>query len=512
MLQNPALTEGNKTDFPLRLTPPEAFAAVRDFLRQSAFDDVTICRVLGLTEITEVGRFKWGQASLAATPAPLRWSLDFFLLRGQADEQEGRKFCGDATWKALEALGLVRASRKQPGSVYCPVLIYPAKGFVIASDRLDDPEGGSFSPAQDVVFPAIYAGTLRFLLLLPQPAGGDALDLCGGTGIGALQLSRSARSTVTADLTPRSAFFAEFNARLNDAAIESCCGDLYAPVHGRQFDVISAHPPFVPSMADNMVYRDGGATGEEVTQRIVAGLPTHLRRGGACVILCVARDTQEQTLEQRARDWLGSAQDEFDVLFGLEKILSVEEVMHSLRKNTWQRAEDEARLLERLRALNTRQYVYGALVIRRQAQGAGAPPFRVRLAPEGTAADLDRVLAWRHFCRGAGFSEWLANARPRLAKNLQLTVRHVTREGELTPVEFVFSIEEGLPAALRPDGWIVPALARLNGTRSPREVFDSARLAGELPDGFGLEPWLQLVERMIGMGLLEVQIPRSIHS
>jgi len=504
---------GINADFPLHLASPEAFAVVRDFFRQTAFDDSTICRALGLQEMSEVGQVEWGKASLEGLTAPLRWCIDLFLRRGQVAEEQCRKICGDATWTAFQSLGLVRASKKDPASVHCPVWIYPADGFVLASDRPDDPEGGPFSAAQDVVFPAIYGGTLRFLPLLPPAEGGDALDLCGGTGIGALHFSRRARSAVTADITPRAAFFAEFNARLNGVVIESCCGDLYAPVSGRQFDVISAHPPFVPSLAHDMIYRDGGDSGEEVTRRIVAGLSTHLRCGGTCVILCVARDTQDQTLEQRARDWLGPGQDEFDVIFGLEKILSVEEVMQSLRKHDQQLPEEEARrLLERQRALTTRQFVYGAVVIRRHARLLGAQPLRRHLAPEGTAADFDRVLAWRHFCRDAAFSDWLAASRPRLAEKLQLTVRHVAQDGELRPAEFVFSIEGGLPAALRPDGWIVPLLARLNGTRSLREVLESARLAGDLPDGFGLEPWLQLVERMIGLGLLEVQFPRSLNS
>jgi hypothetical protein len=63
---------------------------------------------------------------------------------------------------------------------------------------------------------------------------------------------------------------------------------------------------------------------------------------------------------------------------------------------------------------------------------------------------------------------------------------------------------------LRPDGWIVPLLARLNGTQSPGELFETSRQAGELPEGFGLEPWLELVARMIGMGLLEVSFPPQL--
>src|SRR6185369_4257091 len=131
-----------------------------------------------------------------------------------------------------------------------------------------------------VVFPAIYAGTLRFLRLLPQGRDLETLDLCGGSGIGALHFSRTVRAAATADITERAALFAEFNARLNEAAVSSFCGDLYSPLSGRKFDVISAHPPFVPATGQNMVYRDGGNTGEEITRRIVEGLPTHLRAGG----------------------------------------------------------------------------------------------------------------------------------------------------------------------------------------------------------------------------------------
>ena len=513
MLQSPIFALGNNAEFPLRLGSSEDFARARGFLAQAGFDDATICRALGLQAISEVVGVEWGKAKQEGMAAPLRWCIDFFLRRGQMAEEQCREICGDATWMTFRSLGLVQASRKQPGFFYCPVWIYPTDGFVVASDRPDHPEGESLPTAQDVVFPALYAGTLRFLPLLPPAEGGDALDLCGGSGIGALHFSRSARSSVTADITPRSAFFAEFNSRFNGARVESCCGDLYEPLHGRQFDVISAHPPFVPALATNMIYRDGGDTGEDVTRRIVEGLPTHLRCGGRCVILCVARDTQEQTLEQRAREWLGPSQNEFEIIFGLEKILTVEEVMKSLRKHKDEIPEDEARRLqERLAALTTRQFVYGALVIRRHAQALEIPPFRLRLSPAGTAADFDRVLAWRHFARGPGFSDWLPGARPRLAEKLQLTVRHVMLDGELTPVEFVFAIDEGLPAALRPEAWIAPLLARLNGTRSLQEVFESARSANELPEGFGLVPWLQLVERMIGMGLLEVPFHNSANS
>ena len=165
-------------------------------------------------------------------------------------------------------------------------------------------------------------GALRFLELMPEAGGGDALDLCGGAGSGAFRLSRTARSAATSDLTPRSAHFAAFNARLNGVDVESLQGDLYAPAAGRRFDVIAAHPPYVPEAGSLFVYRDGGDTGERVTREWSRAFPAHLQPGGRCAILCMGRDAEEGTFEQRVRGWLGEARDEFDVVFGLETTLT----------------------------------------------------------------------------------------------------------------------------------------------------------------------------------------------
>jgi len=541
-------------DFPLRMGSPEAFRCVREFFSRAEFEDTTLCRLLGMEDMSDLGRVAWEKFNLdsaepgnfappegrvpatpitllpATEPEPksldaegcagkavsdwnvrspaLRWCLQVFV-RGLATlEEESRRVCGDETLSAFLSLGLLRPAAKRPHALLCPVWVYPADGFVVASDRRDDPEGDGFAPPADVVFPAIYAGTLRFLRLLPASPAGEALDLCGGSGIGALHLSRTARSCTTADITERSAFFAEFNARLNGLAIRSSCGDLYEPVSGSQFDIVSAHPPFVPATGPNMIYRDAGDTGEEITRRIIGGLPHHLRIGGTCVILCVARDTPEQTFEQRARGWLGAAGEEFDLVFGLEKILAVEGVVDSMRKRSQQMTDEEARqLFARLRALGTRQFVYGALFIRRYAQRFGAEPLRVRMSAAGCAADFERLLAWRRHRQGPGFKQWLASARPRLAPSLELTARHVVRDGELVPAEFVFSVSAGLEAALRPDAWVVPLLARLEGKKSVAQIFDQARADDDLPQGFGLDDFADLVQRMIERGLLEVDLP-----
>jgi methylase of polypeptide subunit release factors len=494
----------------VRIGTSEEFALVREFFQNVAFDDQSVCRVLEMEEMSDLGRVQWEKIAFENLPANLGWCIQVFVRGMSVSQVESQKLCGPEGLSAFFSLGLLRQSKKDPSALVSPVWVYPADGFFLASDRRDDPDGEPYTPAEDVVFPAIYPGTLRFLKLLPETRG-EALDLCGGSGIGALHCSRSARSSVTADLTERSALFAGFNARLNDTHVESVCGDLYSPVRARQFDLISAHPPFVPATGPNMVYRDGGETGEEVTRRIVEGLAEFLRPGGTCMILCVARDTEEQGFEQRARDWLGPAAECFDVVFGLEKILPVGEVVDSMRKRGQQIGEAQAQeLANRLRSLHTRQFVYGALVLRRHAQPVLRPPLRIQLEPSGCARDFARLLDWRHFASLPGVKDWLAKSRPTLAPQLKLTARHVVQDGELVPAEFVFEIQKGLSAALRPDGWVVPLVARLDGKRSVADVFASAQKAGELPEGFALNDFADLLRGMIERGFLVIDFPKTL--
>jgi methylase of polypeptide subunit release factors len=503
-------------EIPLHLGSDDDFARVRAFFAAAAFDDATLCPALRVRDLSELERVKWEEIDLAAWPAARAWCLQVFVRGQAADEAAARAACGDEVLAAMHRLGLLRAAKRRPAALVSPVWVYPVAGFVVASDRREDPDGGEFVPPEDVVFPAIYPGTVRFLQLLPTARGGEALDLCGGSGIGALQLARAARRADTADLTPRSAFFAEFNARLNGSPVRSLCGDLYAPAGGSRYDLITAHPPFVPATSTNMVYRDGGDTGEEVTRRVIEGLPQYLRPGGTALILCVARDTQEKTFEQRAAEWLGAGAAEFDLVFGLEKTLGVEEVVDSMRKRGRTISDDEARqLFARLRALGTKQFVYGALFLRRDAAEAGplapvAAPLRVRLTLDGRAADFERLLAWRRQRRAPEFAAWLRAARPRLAPTLELSVRHVLREGALVPAEFTFTVAEGFEAALRPEGWIVPLIARLHGAQSVAEIFEAARAADELPAGFPLEAFADLVGKMIERDFLRVDPPGGV--
>lgn len=498
------------SSIPLRLGTDEEFRSVRTFLDSVPFNDETLCRVLRIEGMNELGRVQWDQLECEELSASLRACLDVLIRGRQLRRTELAKAFGHQVLSTFESLGLLRVSKKDEEQLLCPVWVYPVDGFVIASDRQDDPDGGAFIPCEDVVFPAIYSGTLRFLQMLPEAVGADVLDLCGGSGIGALHMSRWSRTSITTDVTERSAVFAEFNARLNGMPVQSLCGDLYAAVSGRSFDIISAHPPFVPATESKMLYRDGGETGEEIIRRIVEGLGQHLRPGGKCVIVCVARDLKGEPFEERARSWMADTQHEFDIVFGLERVLSVREVIESLRKNGRQFTEEHAQeLFNRLQSLDTEQFVYGVLYLRRDVKGKACRPLRIRLSQNCSSNDFTRLFACRQWMSQHDFHESLQQSRVRFAPQLVLNVRHEVQSGGLIPVEFTFYIDHGFKAGFQPDAWIVPLLARMTGAETVRDIFDHAQVNEELPKGFTITALLDLVARMIEHGFLSVDLPEE---
>lgn len=137
---------------------------------------------------------------------------------------------------------------------------------------------------------------------------GSALDLCTGSGIHALLASSHSKRVVAVDINPRAALCTYFNAKASGATnIEVLVGDLFEPVYGEYFDLITANPPFVPSPVDVLGYRDGGHSGEDILRRIVVGLPQHLAKGGIAHIITELGERGDEPLSDRLRVWLGGA-------------------------------------------------------------------------------------------------------------------------------------------------------------------------------------------------------------
>jgi carbamoyltransferase len=144
------------------------------------------------------------------------------------------------------------------------------------------------------------------------PPGASVLDLCTGTGVQALQQADKADRIIAVDINPRAAAIARINAQLNGVPnVTVRVGDLYAPLRrGRlreRFDVIIANPPFVASpYAAAASYHSGGATGDRVLQRIVAGFDAHLSEGGRAFAITHLALRHGESVEAVSARWFKS--------------------------------------------------------------------------------------------------------------------------------------------------------------------------------------------------------------
>ncbi len=256
----------------MRLGTDAEFAALRSALAAAGYTEAAVCSCLGLDRIS---RFQFeGSRSVTEEPADSIALLVRLLMEGGSVRRDATE---KLPMEELAALGVVAPLPSDPTRVTGTVMLYPARGLYIVSDRSSPVEGETGPLLEDIVYPAIIGNTDLFLDLC-QPAACDAfLDLCSGTGIGALVAARAgARHAYAFDITERSTHFAEFNRRLNGIDnVTAARGDVYEPAGDLTFDRIVAHPPYVPVYRPQLIFDSGGQDGEQITRRIVDGI----RRG-----------------------------------------------------------------------------------------------------------------------------------------------------------------------------------------------------------------------------------------
>jgi hypothetical protein len=263
----------------------------------------------------------------------------------------------------------------------------------------------------------------------------------------------------------------------------------------------------VPSTGDAMVFRDGGDTGEAVVRRVFAGMPYHLREGGTGIVVSLGRDGSDAKHEQRVRRWLAEAGRDCDVILGVSRVLSIDDMVGSVsRLHLGGDSEMAGRMAERFRELGTEKFVYGAAFIRRTGVDIYEPPLRLQMSAAATAADFERIFAWRRWRRSPEFAAWLAAARPRPFPQLESNIRYAVRNGALVPISALLTAKQPLAAAVQPDAWVAPLLERLDGANSIAQAFAVAR-AGAIPAELTLAAFVDLVDRLIERGLFDIDIP-----
>ncbi len=249
-----------------------------------------------------------------ATDSPSALLTGFFLLQESLERSVLVGLLGEDAVKLIQNLRWVR---KQDKKFEFRHFLFPCQGCYLLTDGL----------LQEVVgLNHVYRlGSDSYLLtwLTPRKKVGYTLDHCTGSGVHALLASFHAERSYGLDINLRALSFSRFNAVMNQAKnvvyLESDCYQNVLPeklgsVQRLKFDLMTANPPFVPTPDTIALCRGGGLSGEDVTEKIIRGLPENLSPDGLFSMITNIPIFKDSTFFQRCEHWLESEGQHFAMI------------------------------------------------------------------------------------------------------------------------------------------------------------------------------------------------------
>ncbi len=427
---------------PLRIEPHDAFGVVHALFTSAPFDERAVAARLGISSMVELSErtpyVPLDEATADATELLIRLFVD----RAEHPRALAARLFGVEGVRALEDVGLLVGDpvdgTARGDAVRATVMVHPVDDVWIASDWVSGAMIVSGALASDHVFSASNNLTKRYLDFVPDAPGGRFLELCSATGIAAIRaVVRGAAEAWATDVVPRCLHFMRFNALLNGvgARVTVLASDVWAALDGETFDVIAAHPPYVPALDHQYDYRDGGGDGEQITRRIFEGLAPHLRPGGRCVVRAGLTERSDAPIAQRVRGWLDAsdAGRALDVAALEDGVYGAVEAYRATQRQRGYRGIE--RWLEHFDALGIRHFALCTVEARRSASADDTsehtPPAprapltaRASAGPVSDGRTLDWQFRWaRYVATGPDAESRLRDERPRVSPDVRVTVQ-----------------------------------------------------------------------------------------
>ena len=301
-------------------------------------------------------------------------------------------------------------------------------------------------PAADHVI-GIGSASMTLVASTVRRPVGAALDLGTGCGIQALHLTRHAARVTATDSVPRAIEMTRLTLALSGFApdeVEVLLGDLYAPVSGRQFDLIVSNPPFVlaPADSDALTYRDT-SSGDGDLGQLLYGAQVSLAPGGVAQML---------TSWVVDGDWRETPAGLLPP--GCDALVLLREVLDPAQHVALWRDDEEAepaatvralRWLAHLASLEAEGVAYGMIVLRRTESEPRVRFIDVR--GESSSPSGERLGAWLD--RGEQLrAKTFGDLRLRVAPGVRLVEESVPGDGQWDAVQGQLIATAALPQTI----------------------------------------------------------------
>ncbi len=300
--------------------------------------------------------------------------------------------------------------------------------------------------------------------------------------------------------------FTEFNCRLNGVDnVTSLTSDVYGELQGLTFDRIVCHPPYVPSILPRWVFYSGGEDGEQITRRVVEGLPDHLKPGGLAFVLSMGSDRKAAPFEERARAWLGDRAEEFDVAFLVTRTLRPSEFAaysnpHVLRTREEFQAFDE--LFARLQVENLQQ---GLLLFQRRNGRRHTFTVRRDAGKSFRREHWEWLLAWESEAVGERRMERFLDTPLHSGSGIDFEVSHRLENDQWSPTAYRLEIHQPFEVECEAAPWMANLIAICDGKTTAREHLKVFQRHGVLPASLGAAEFAKAIKGLMAGGFIEVE-------
>jgi SAM-dependent methyltransferase len=489
------------------------FDELRHLLLSAGYSEHYICDRFGLRRPEDFELDSKKRTPLPQVESAAAVLLKLFLCGESIGRDSVLEHLAPEEVSLLEGMGLLRTD-PGAGCYYATSALYPVEDFYVASDRWNNPDGSQLKAWEDTVYPAFIPNTRLFLRHLPNRPGGTFLDLCGGTGIAALFAARNgAAQAWSGDIAERSTRFAEFNCRLNRAGnVHPVTSDLYEGFKDSRFDVITAHPPYAPTLHPKWIFFSGGPDGEEITRRIIGGLPDHLNNGGILLAVTMGGDRAGQPFEDRVRGWLGACASEFDVAFIVRKELDpLDFALRANRESVRTREESDAwnRFFKDLRIISL---VYGVLVIQRRSSASRTFTVRRQATPGTLRSPWEWLMQWELEAAADSVTKLILESPLQASQQTEFQVLHHLEQGEWNPTSYKLRITYPFDVECDAQPWMAHIITLSNGSATGRDILAVLKENEALPKHTPEGEFARAVASLISGGFLEIagfRIPRA---
>lgn len=493
---------------PFVMGSSEQFARLRSWFREIGYTEPQLCTAANVPWLGKLTALEGGR-KVFRDPVDAQSLLVLLFLDGlQFPWETVRGVLPPDDLSKLTDLGLLQPAMANRDNCIATVALFPYENLYVVSDRLTSGEVIGDGSPPDLVYTPLTQDSKNFVEMMPRVPCADYLEVCAGTGIAALlAATQFAGRAYSADITERSTRFASFNAALNGIEnFTAVQGDLYAPVAGKQFDIISAHPPYVPAESTEMVYRDGGADGEQITRRVVAGVATCLKPGGLFYLDCMMTDRVGDPTEQRLRRMLGPAEDEFDVVVFRRGIIAAKQYHANQLAAGRLRPEAFVRQREWFTRVGIEDLVAVQVLIQRRLSPRAVVTRHQTLGDQTTADDLLWLVRY-----ASGTVEWgpdeihrLLDARPRAIPGTELRMDLVLKDGDWSRVTTKIGTNRPFGTSVPCPPWFPDLLRRCNGQLTARDHLARLREEGAVPPSKSDDDFAQLIRELADVPLLEL--------